>query len=46
MERIAAMAVCLQARKSSMRKAAMMENRESISSGEKANNMKIKAQEE
>jgi hypothetical protein len=29
-----------------MRKAAMMENMESISSGEEANNMKIKAQEE
>jgi capsule polysaccharide export protein KpsE/RkpR len=38
--------VCLQARKEAMRKETMMENRESISSGEEVNSMKIKAQEE
>jgi hypothetical protein len=46
MERTTTTMVCLQERKEAMRKATMMENRESISSGEEANNMKIKAQEE
>jgi hypothetical protein len=46
MARTTSMMVCLQARKATMRKEAMMENRENISSGEEANSMKIKAQEE
>jgi hypothetical protein len=46
MERTTMTMVCLQARKEAMRKITMMENRESISSGEETNNMKIKSQEE
>jgi hypothetical protein len=46
MARTTSTMVCLQARKLAMRKEAMMEKRENISSGEEANSMKIKAQEE
>jgi hypothetical protein len=43
MERTTTKIVCLQTGNTTMRKETMMENRESISSEEEANNMKIKA---